>query len=80
MRRHVRRVGTCLQPGGPGPRLFRVGDLWGGGGVDGAGREERFFAPDEESWERHTRILDVIEQVRAARELRRQRGLGPPAG
>jgi len=48
--------------------------------VGGAGREQRFFAPDEESWERHTNILDLIEQVRAARELRRQRGLGPPAG
>ena len=55
-----------------------MGELWGGGGVGGAGREERFFAPDEESWARHTRILDLIEQVSAARELRRQRGLGPP--
>jgi len=71
-------VGTGLQPGGPAPKLFRVSELWGGGGGDGAGREERFFAPDEESWARHTRILDLIEQVSAARELRRQRGLGPP--
>ncbi len=55
-----------------------MGERWGGGGGDGAGREERFFAPDEESWARHTRILDLIEQVSAARELRRQRGLGPP--
>jgi len=37
-------------------------------------------APDEASWERHTRILDMIEQVRTARELRRQRGLGLSAG
>jgi hypothetical protein len=26
---------------------------------------------------RYTRILDLIEQVRAARQLRRQRGLEP---
>jgi hypothetical protein len=53
-----------------------VGVLWGGGGrADGAEREERSLAPDEESWARHTHILDLIEQVRAARELRRQRGL-----
>jgi hypothetical protein len=51
--------------------------MWGGGGgVDDADREGWPLAPDEASWECHTRILDVIEQVRAARELRRQRGLG----
>jgi len=43
--------------------------------VDVAGSSEWSVAPDEESWARHTRILDLIEQVRAARELRRQRGL-----
>ena len=48
--------------------------------MDGADHEEWPLAPDEASWERHTRILDVIEQVRAARELRRQRGLGQSAG
>jgi len=43
--------------------------------VDGADRETWSVAPDEESWARHTHILDMIEQVSAARELRRQRGL-----
>ncbi len=51
--------------------------MWGG---DDADREGWPVAPDEASWERHTRILDTIEQVRAARDLRRQRGLGLSAG
>ena len=60
---------------------MRVDEMWGGGGgADGADREEWPVAPDEASWERHTRILDTIEQVRAARDLRRQRGLGLSAG
>jgi len=56
--------------------------MWGGGGggAHGADREGWPVAPDEASWERHTRILDMIEQVRTARELRRQRGLGLSAG
>jgi len=59
----------------------RVDEMWGGGGgADGADREGWLVAPDEASWKRHTRILDMIEQVRAARELRRQRGLGLSAG
>jgi len=58
-----------------------VDERWGGGrGADGADREGWPVAPDEASWERHTRILDTIEQVRAARELRRQRGLALSAG
>jgi hypothetical protein len=55
-----------------------VGVLWGGGGgADGAEHEAWSVAPDEESWARHTRILDLIVQVRAARQLRRQLGLEP---
>jgi len=55
--------------------------MWGGGGgAHGADREGWPLAPDEASWERHTRILDTIEQVRAARELRRRRGLALPTG
>jgi len=58
-----------------------VDEIWGGGGgADGADRERWPVAPDEASWERHTRILAVIQQVSAARELRRQRGLGLSAG
>jgi hypothetical protein len=53
-----------------------VGEIWDvGGGVDGVEPGGQLAAPDEEMWERHTRVLDLIEQVRAARELRRQRGL-----
>jgi len=55
--------------------------MWGGGGgAHGADGEGWPVAPDEASWERHTRILDTIEQVRAARELRRRRGLALPTG
>src|SRR5439155_17624025 len=72
---------TSLQPALPGPRLLSVDERWGGGGgTDGAAREGWPAAPDEASWERHTRILDTIEQVRAARELRRRRGLALPTG
>jgi hypothetical protein len=53
-----------------------VGEIWdGGGGMDGAERWVHLVGPDEELWERHAHVLDLIEQVRAARELRRQRGL-----
>jgi len=70
-----------LQPALPDLKLLCVDAKWGGGGgADGADREGWPLAPDEASWERHTRILDTIEQVRAARELRRQRGLGLSPG
>jgi len=60
---------------------LNVDERWGGGGgANGADRDGWPVAPDEASWERHTRILDTIEQVRAARELRRQRGIGLSAG
>ena len=80
-RRRAARLGfTSLQPALAGPKLVRVDEMWGGGGAHGADREGWPVAPDEASWERHTRILDMIEQVRTARELRRQRGLGLSAG
>jgi hypothetical protein len=57
---------------GSGTYALRV-DAWGG---DGGGTEGADPAPDE-SLERCTLMLDLIVQVRAARELRQRRGLEP---
>jgi len=42
----------------------------GDGGADGERRAEPVVPTAEGSWDRHTRILDLIEQIRAARERR----------
>jgi len=44
-------------------------------GDGGADEREPVVPTAEESWERHTRILELIEEMRAARERRPE----PPA-
>jgi hypothetical protein len=55
--------------------LFMSGPR-GNGGADG---DEPVVPTAEESWERHTRILDLVEEMRTAHERRKRGEPEPPA-